>query len=85
MVDPLKPQAAKSLRYETIAGIGDAARAVVERRDDARGILSDVACLFTTRGDKALSLCSGDLPKLERAHALKTLQDLGRAAAARME
>jgi hypothetical protein len=85
MVDPLKPQAGKALRYETISGVGDEARAVVERRDDARGILSDFGCLFTKRGDHGLSLCSQDIAKLERPQALKALQDLARAAAGRME
>jgi hypothetical protein len=57
----------------------------VERRDEARGILSDFGCLFAKLGDDGLSLCSQDIAKLDRPQALKALQDLARAAVGRME
>ena len=83
-LDPLNPAAPNNVRFETIAGIGEAAMAVIETRDESRGILSDVAMLVTQRGDRLLELQSPDLPRSERAVALKALTMLGRTAVNRL-
>lgn len=83
-VDPFKLGAGKSIRYEKITGVGDEAVAVVEKSDEKQGIVSDVAYLYTQRGDRQLMIMATDLARGDRATALKTLQELGRAAAARL-
>ncbi|MET0509685.1 MAG: hypothetical protein ABWZ78_16140 [Burkholderiaceae bacterium] len=83
-VDPLKPGAGKSIRYEAIAGVGDEAVAVVEKQDEKQGILSPAAYLYTQRGDRQLAIIAVDLARGDRVSALRTLQDIGKAAAARL-
>lgn len=83
-IDPLKPGAAKVVRFENVKGVGDRAMAVVERRDPARGILNDIAQLVTQRANRQVILFSSQLPQRDRAAALKALEELGRAAAQRL-
>jgi hypothetical protein len=85
IVDPLKPGAAASIRYETLKGIGDDARAVVERADEKRGVLTYAALLVVKRGNHVLTLSASDLAMLDRPEALKALETLGRAAVARLD
>lgn len=80
--DPLKPGV--KVRYETIAGVGDEAMAVVERADEKAGILQDAAMLIAQRGDQQINLFSNDLASRDRSAALKALEDLGKAAAKRL-
>ena len=65
-------------------GVGDAAQAVVEPVDAARGVISDMAMLVTQRGGHVLALQCAALARGDRAAALKTLATLGRTAAARL-
>ena len=74
----------RNLRYETLSDVGDQAMAVVERADEARGILQDIAVLIAQRGDLQVNLMSSDLASRERAEALQTLAKLGRAAVQRL-
>jgi len=83
-VDPLNPAARQAVRFEPLSGIGEQAMAVVETRDDARGILTDVAMLVTQRGDQLIELHSQDLARGDRAAALQTLSALARSAASRL-
>ncbi len=83
-LDPVNPAAQNNVRYESIAGVGDQAMAVVETQDEKRGILSDVALLVAQHGNQILELQSSDLPHSERATALKTLTTLGRTAIDRL-
>lgn len=83
--DPLKPASARNVRYETFTGMGSGAVAFVETADAKRGILSDAAMLIAGRGEHSISLASAVLPKRDRAAALKTLEELGRIAAKRLE
>lgn len=84
-IDPLKPGAARNVRYETFAGMGSEAVAFVETADAKRGILGDGALLVMRRGEHTISLMSPALPKRGRAAALKVFEDLGRVAAKRLE
>ena len=84
VLDPLKPAARSSVRYETIAGIGDQAMAMVESQSDARGILADAAMLMTQRGDQLIELQSSELGRGDRGAALQSLTTLARAAVARL-
>ncbi len=83
-VDPLRPGAGKAVRVERVPGVGDEAWAVVEKKDDKAGILSDVAYLYTQRGRQMLGVMAVDLARGDRAAALKALGELGRLAAARL-
>ena len=84
MLDPVNPKARNAIRYETVPGIGEQAMAMVERKDDARGILTDAAILVSRSGGHFLELQSVDLARGERAAALQVLGDLGRAAVGRL-
>lgn len=83
-IDPLRREARKAVRFEPLAGVGDRAMAVVERKDEARGILNDVAQLVVQVGPRQVRLFSSQLPQRERPDALAALQTLGRAAAGRL-
>ena len=83
-LDPFK-QTDGLVRYETVAGVGDEALAVIEQQDETHGILSDMAILVAWRGDKILVILSDDLPRRDRKQALAALQALGSRAASRLE
>lgn len=83
-VDPLKSGAARNIRLEKITDVGEEAVAVVEQQDEKKGILSDAAYLITQRGDRQVLIMAMDLARGDRAVALKTLADFGRAAAGRL-
>ncbi|HMN78851.1 MAG TPA: hypothetical protein PKA20_02860 [Burkholderiaceae bacterium] len=83
-LDPLKPASRKAVRYEKVTGVGDEAVGVVERGDEKQGVLNDAAYLYTQRGDQQLLIIAVDLARGDRAAALKTLQEIGRTAAARL-
>jgi hypothetical protein len=72
------------VRFETLPGVGDAAVAVVERRDDARGILQDGAILVVRRGKRQVWIMAPALSRRERSEALRVLGELGRAMARRL-
>jgi len=84
VLDPLKPAARNSVRYEALAGIGDQAMALVEAQNPSAGILADAAMLMTQRGDQLIELQSSELGRGDRAGALQSLSTLGRAAVARL-
>ena len=83
-LDPSK-QTAGVVRYEPVTGVGDEALAVVEQKDEARGIVSDTAILVAKRGDKILLVIADDLARRDHAEALAALQSLGSSAAGRMQ
>jgi len=83
-IDPLNAAANTSVRYDTVPGLGDQAKALVEVQDEKRGILADAAILITQRGDQLIELQSQALARGDRAAALQALTTLGRAAAARL-
>jgi hypothetical protein len=58
--------------------------AVVERTDQAKGLLGNVAFLVAQRGTRLLFISSADLAGRDRAAALKALEALGRAAVNRL-
>ena len=81
---PLTPDAAKHVRYETMTDVADQARAIVEPKDDTKGILTDSAILLAQRKGLQLTLMSTELAKRDRAAALNALEELGRAAGKRL-
>jgi hypothetical protein len=83
-IDPLSSSAADQVRYETLAGVGDQAVAVVEKQDATRGILNDVAMLTVRKDDRIIMLIGDDLAQRDRAQALAALTSLGAAAADRL-
>ena len=83
-LDPLRDDAAKHVRYETLTGVGDQAVAVVEREDKAKGFSTNAAILVVRRGKQQVSVLSPDLARRERAEALQLLGELGKAIARRL-
>ena len=84
-LDPLKRDASRHVRYEVLAGVGDEAIAVVERADPAKGFVANGAFLVVRRGKRQVTLMDANLATRDRQAALAALQDLGKAAAKRME
>jgi hypothetical protein len=85
VVDPVRGNVKRSVRFESLPGIGDQAIAFVERRDEAKGILQDGAALVVRRGNRQVSVMSGHLARSrERAEALRVLGELGQAIAKRL-
>lgn len=84
-VDPMTQGAMERVRFETVAGVGDEAMAIVEKADASSGILSDMAVLVMQRGEHRAVLFTGtSLAGGGRAAALKSLEALGRSAAKRL-
>ena len=83
-IDPLSSTAAGNIHYETVAGVGEQAVAVVEKQDAQRGILTDVAMLVVRKNDQILMLLCDDLAQRDRTEALAALKSLGSAAAQRL-
>lgn len=79
IVDPLRSDAARHVRYEPVSGVGDAAVAVVERRDPGKGFIQDGAYIAVRRGASLVSLLAPDLARGDRAEALRRLRQLGQA------
>jgi len=84
-VDPLQRQARANVRYETFTTLGVPAIAFVEVADPKRFILSNGAMLALRQGDHTVSLMSGELPRRDRADAVKSLEALGKVAAKRLQ
>ena len=78
ILDPLRNDAARHVRYETVRGIGDAAVAVVERRDAAKGVMQDGAYISVRRGASLVTILAPDLARGNRAEALRRLTDSAR-------
>ncbi|MGZ5238274.1 MAG: DUF3558 family protein, partial [Caldimonas sp.] len=68
-VDPVNPAAQTAVRYDNVPGVGDQAMALVEARDDKRGVLTDAAILVTQRGDQLVELQSQELARGDRGAA----------------
>jgi hypothetical protein len=84
-IDPVQRQARGNIRYETFTTLGVQAIAFVETADPKRFILSDGAMLALRQGDHTLSLLSSELPRRDRAAAVKSLEALGKLAAKRLQ
>lgn len=84
-IDPLQRQARSNVRYETFTTLGVQATAFVETADPKRFILSDGAMLALRKGDHTISLVSSELPRRDRAAAVKSLEALGKVAAKRLQ
>jgi hypothetical protein len=82
--DPLSQRALKNVRIETVAGLSGDGAAFVETADKARGILGDGAFMSLRRGAHNITLGSGELPRRDRAAAVKAFADLARVAEKRL-
>jgi hypothetical protein len=83
-IDPLNRKAKGNVRFEPLADVGDRAVAIVERSDQARGVLSDIAQLVVQVSGRQVTLFSNQLPQRERPEAIGALDSLGRAVAQRL-
>jgi hypothetical protein len=83
-VDPLRSDAGRHVRYETLPGVGDQAVAVLEREDKAKGFTQDGAILVVQRGKHQVAVLSNDLARRERAEGLRVFTELGKAIAKRL-
>jgi hypothetical protein len=83
IVDPLKPSAQGSVRFETV-DVGERAMVAIEKQDAQRGILNDAAVLVTQRGEQILVLQSTELARRERPAALAALTSLAKQAVSRL-
>jgi hypothetical protein len=84
LVDPLRSDAERRVRYEVLTGVGDEAIAVVERRDQEKGFIQNAAFLVVRRGKRQVSVMSTGLASRERGEALKVLAELGKAIAKKL-
>ena len=83
VVDPLKPSAQQSIRYERV-NVGTPAMVVVERANAQAGILNDCALLVTQRGEQVVVLFSTGLAQRDRAAAIRALSSLAERAVGRL-
>lgn len=83
-LDPLRDNAGRNVRYESLPGVGEVAVAVVEKADPATGIARGGAVLVVKRGKRQISLLSTDLARRDRGEGLRVLTELGKAIASRM-
>jgi hypothetical protein len=84
-LDPLRFETVKrNVRFEPVTGVGDQAVAVVERQDQAKGVLRDAAVLVVRRGKRQVTIMAPTLARRERADALRVLGELGKAIARRL-
>ena len=84
LVNPARVDALRPVRFESLPGVGDAAVAIVERRDEVRGILQDGAILVVRRGKRQVSIMAPALARRDRSEALRVLGELGKAIATRL-
>ena len=84
-VEPFDQKALKNVRIESFPSLGDDAAAFIEKADPKRGILNDGAILELRRGRHNITVMTPELPNRERSAALKTLEELGRAALKRLQ
>lgn len=84
-LDPLRQDAGRHVRYESLPGVGDEAIAIVEREDKTKGFMQNGAILVVRRGKKQVAMMSSTLARRERADALQVLTELGKAIARRLE
>jgi len=83
-IDPVKPGAGKSVRYEKVAGVAEDTMVSAEQADTAQGLFSDIAVLVIKRGDRMAVLFARSLIDGDRAKTLAALEALGRSAAGRL-
>jgi hypothetical protein len=84
LADPLRAGAQEKVRIQKVAGVGEDAAAVVEKADDAQGILSTGALLSLQKNGRIATVASSDIAVNERSKALDQLATLGKAIAARL-
>jgi hypothetical protein len=84
LVNPARVDALRPVRFENLPGVGDTAVAVVERRDEAKGILQDGAILVVRRGKRQVSIMAPAFARRDRSEALRVLGELGKAIARRL-
>ena len=81
-LDPLKRTAGKAVRYETVTGAGESAVVAIARRDDAAGVLNDLAVVGVVGGGRTITIFAPQLVS-DPARAVTVLSSLARSAAKR--
>lgn len=84
-VDPLRGNAVRQMRFETLQGVGDSAVVAVERKDSSKGFIADGAVLVMRRGKRQISVIAPALAQRDRAEALRILSNWGKAIAKRSD
>lgn len=84
-LDPFQRDAVRNLRLEVMRGIGDEAVAIVEPSAPERGIVDDGAMVIVRRGPRQVLVMAPGLARRDRSEALRTLERLAAALAARLE
>ncbi len=82
-LDPLKRSAAQAVRYEDLPGVGESAVIAIARRDDAKGVLNDMAVAVVVVRGRTISLMSAQLASGDPGKAIATLSSLAKSAAKR--
>lgn len=84
-LDPFQRDASRNLRLEAMRGIGDEAIAIVEPAAPERGIVDDGAMVIVRRRARQVMVIAPELARRDRGEALRTLERLAAALAARLE
>lgn len=84
VVDPTIEGAADRIAFQSIAGIGDHAIAILEKANAQRGVLSDVALLAIQRGHRMAVLMVHEASSDAPLPTLDALEALGRKLAPRL-
>jgi hypothetical protein len=84
-LDPFRRDAVSNLRFEVLRSVGDDAIALVEAADARRGLVDSGAMLIVRRGSTQATVMASSLASRDRSEALRILEQLGSALAARLE
>jgi hypothetical protein len=84
IADPTRANTEAAVRLEKVAGVGEEAVAIVEKRDDARGILTTAGLLTLRQNGRIATVASAYIAVEDRSKALGQLAALGKAVAAQL-
>ena len=79
VADPTRAGTQEAVRLEKLAGIGEDAVAIVEKTDEARGILTTCAFISLQKNGRIVTMASSDIAAGDRSLALEQLKALGKA------
>jgi hypothetical protein len=83
-VNPAHAGAEAAVRLEKVSGVGESAFAIVEKADEARGVLTTGALITLQKNGRIAMLSSGSLAVDDRSKALGQLAAFGKTIAARL-
>ncbi len=82
-LDPLKRSAGKAVRYESLSGVGESAVVGIAKRDEAAGVLNDIAVVGVIAGGRTITIFAPQLTQGDPAKAVAVLSSLAKSAAKR--